>query len=144
MRTTELCLVFQSLDDLHFDGLLSRSGWRIKSGCLHDATKPFSQPEGGSSAYVFHETVWGLTMPHVQTIVLDHRLLDEEPALRMVLLHEMAHAKVMTFDNGRKRRNAHGRPFVQELRRLVDRGEECLRPEVDFYGGLKQRRSRSQ
>jgi hypothetical protein len=144
MRTEELYLVFQSLDDLHFDGLLRSSGWQIKSGCLHDGARPFSKPEGDSSAYVFHESVWGLTMPHVHTIVLDHRLLNEEPALRMVLLHEMAHAKVMTSDKGRKRRNAHGRPFVQELRRLVDRGEECLRPEVDFYAGSKQHRSGSQ
>jgi len=105
--------------------------------CLHDDTGPFSKAEADLSAYVFHERVWGITMPHVQTIVLDHRLLNEEPALRMVLLHEMVHAKVMTFDRGRARRKAHGRRFVQELRRLLDRGEECLRSEVDFYAERK-------
>ncbi len=133
MQAAELCTAFQSLDDLHFDGLLRRSGWRIKCGCLHDGTMPFLKLEGDLYAYALHQCVWGVTMPHAQTIVLDHRLLDEEPALRIVLLHEMAHAKVMTFDRRHTRRNAHGRRFVRELRRLLERGEECLRPEVDFY-----------
>ncbi len=104
---------------------------------MHDDTGPLRKREGNLSAYVFHERVWGLTMPHAQTIVLDHRLLDEEPALRIVLLHEMAHAKLMTFDSGRGQRKAHGRRFVQELRRLLGRGEECLRREVDFYAKRK-------
>jgi predicted metal-dependent hydrolase len=72
-------------------------------------------------------------MRQAQIIVLDHRLLDEEPALRMVLLHEMLHAKLMTLGSDRKQRSAHGRRFVQELRRLLGRGEECLRSEVKFY-----------
>ncbi len=76
-------------------------------------------------------------MPHARTIVLDHRLQDEEPALRMVLLHEMVHAKLISCGSRRKRCNGHGRRFVQELRRLVDGGEEVLRPEVDFYTGRK-------
>ena len=135
MQPAELCAVFQSLDDLHFDGLLGTCGWRIKSGCLHDGTSPFSKHEGDLYAYAFHERVWGLTMPHAQTIVIDHRLLDEEPALRMVLLHEMAHAKLMTLGSGEERCNAHGRRFVQELRRLLDSGEECLKPEIDFFTG---------
>src|SRR5271156_3778280 len=138
MRPAELCAVFKSLDDLHFDGLLRCHGWRIKPGCLHDDTSRVSKREGDS--YVFHESVWGLTMHHAQTIVLDHHLLDEEPALRMVLLHEMVHAKLMTVGSRRNQSNAHGRRFVQELRRLLDSGEECLRPEVDFYAGRKWRR----
>jgi hypothetical protein len=134
MRPAELCAVFKALDDLHFDGLLRCRGWRIKPGRLHDDTSPFSKHEG--DPYVFHESVWGLTMHHAQTIVLDHRLLHEEPALRMVLLHEMVHAKLMTLGSRRKQGNAHGRRFVQELlRRLLDSGEERLRPEVDFYAG---------
>lgn len=137
MQPAELYTVFQALDDLHFDGLLRTRGWRIKSGCLHDGTSPLSQPEGDLYPYVFHERVWGLTVPGAQTIVVDHRLLDEEPALRMVLLHEMVHAKLMTLGSDRMRRNAHGRRFVQELRRLLDSGEECLRHEVDFYAERK-------
>ena len=139
MRSAELSAVFQSLDDLHFDGLLRRCGWRIMPGCLNDGGRPLSKHEGDLSPYVFHERVWGLTMLHVQTIVLDRGLLDEEPALRMVLLHEMVHAKLMTLGRPRRRCNAHGRRFVQELRQLLDRGEECLRPEVDFYAGSKKR-----
>src|SRR5271170_3038958 len=135
MRSAELSTVFQSLDDRHFDGLLRRGGWRISLGCLNDGTSPPSQRERDSSAYVFHERVWGLAMRDAQTIFLDHRLLHEEPALRMVLLHEMVHAKLMTMGRRRKRCNAHGRRFVQELRRLLDSGEECLRPEVHFYAG---------
>ncbi len=139
MRSAELSAVFQSLDDLHFDGLLGRCGWRIKPGCLNDGARSLSKDEGDLSPYVFHERVWGLTMRHVQTIVLDRGLLDEEPALRMVLLHEMVHAKLMTLGSPHRRCNAHGRRFVQELRRLLDSGEECLRPEVDFYAGRKWR-----
>jgi len=137
MRSAELPAVFQSLDDLHFDGLLRRSGWRIMPGCLNDGGRPLSKHEDDLSPYVFHERVWGLTMRHVQTIVLDRGLLDEEPALRMVLLHEMVHAKLMTLGSPGRRCNAHGRRFVQELRQLLDSGEECLRPEVDFYAGCK-------
>jgi hypothetical protein len=137
MGPAELRAVFQNIDDLHFDGLLKRCGWRIKSGCLHDDTGPLLKHEGDVASYVFHQSVWGLTMHHARTIVLDHRLLNEEPALRMVLLHEMVHAKLTTLGSGRKRCNPHGRRFVQELRRLLDSGEECLRSEVKFYAGAR-------
>ena len=137
MQPAELPSVFKSLDDLHFEGILGRCGWKIKAGCLHDDKAPLLKREGDAASYVFHQSVWGLTMPHAQIIVLDHRLLDEEPALRMVLLHEMVHAKLMTFGSNRKQRSAHGRRFVQELRRLIGRGEECLRSEVKFYVGAR-------
>ena len=133
MGPAELRAVFKSLDDLHFDSLLRRCGWRIKSGCLHDDTRPLLKREGDAASYVFHQSVWGLTIRDAQTIVLDQRLLDEAPALRMVLLHEMVHAKLTTLGSGRNRRNDHGRRFVHELRRLLGRGEECLRSEVKFY-----------
>ena len=37
MHPIDLSAVFKVLDDLHFDGLLSRNGSRIRSGCLHSA-----------------------------------------------------------------------------------------------------------
>ena len=137
MQPAELLSVFKSLDDLHFEGILGCCGWQIKSGCLHDDKGPLLKREGDAASYVFHQSVWGLTVRHAQIIVLDHRLLDEEPALRMVLLHEMVHAKLMTFGSNHKQRSAHGRRFVQELRRLIGRGEECLRSEVKFYVGAR-------
>jgi len=137
VQPAEIAAVFESLDDLHFEGMLRRCGWQLKSGCLHDDKGPLLKREGDAASYVFHQSVWGLTMRHAQIIVLDHRLLDEEPALRIVLLHEIVHAKMMTLGSDRKQRNAHGRRFVQELRRLIARGEKCLRSEVKFYVGAR-------
>jgi hypothetical protein len=142
---SDLPAVFRILDDLHFDGLLERSGWRIISGCLHDAEGPasISIRENDLYDYSFHKRVWGLAMPHARTIVLDNRLLSEAPAVRVVLLHEMVHARVMTLRTGRQRGNTHGHRFIRELRRLVDRGEECLKPEIAYYAKRLSARKRS-
>ena len=133
MNPSDLPAVFQILDDLPFDGLLERSGWRIGSGRLHGAEGPVSIREDDLYAYTFHKRVWGLAMPHARTIVLDYRLLNEAPVVRVVLLHEMVHARVMILRTGRQRCNTHGHRFIRELRRLVDRGEECLKPEIAYY-----------
>jgi hypothetical protein len=137
MKPPGLCAVFRSLDNRHFGGLLGGSGWRIEPGRLYHGTSRFSKSKGGSYAYVMHRHILGVTIPHAKTIILDHRLLAEEPALRIVLLHEMAHAKLMALGDRGQGYNAHGRSFVKELRRLLALGEECLRFEIDFYEGLK-------
>jgi hypothetical protein len=129
----DLSAFFKVLDDLHFDGLLSRNGWRIRSGCLHSGRRAVPIREGEIDAYTFHARVWGLTIRSSKIIVLDDRLLNEAPAVRVVLLHEMLHARVMTLSAAPQRCDPHGRRFVQELRRLVDRGEECLKPEICYY-----------
>jgi hypothetical protein len=133
VRARDLSTVFKVLDDLHFDGLLRRNGWRISSGCLHGGKRSVPIREGEIYASAFHEHVWGMAVRSSKIIVLDHRLLDEGPAVRMVLLHEMLHARLMTLRTGHRRDNPHGRRFVQELRHLVNCGEECLKPEVHYY-----------
>jgi hypothetical protein len=47
---------------------------------------------------------------------------------RSTLLHEMCHAANLDVE-------PHGRPFVQRLQRLVDRGERDLQGQVDWYSG---------
>ena len=133
MQATDLDAVFKLLDDLHFNGRLRESGWKIASGLLHRGNGRFVRCEPDSYAYVLHKRIWGLTMPKARMILVDSRLLAEAPALRMVLLHEMVHAQVMTTQGNRTPKSAHGRRFIKELRRIARRGEECLNSEVRFY-----------
>jgi SprT-like family len=133
MQAMDLGAVFELLDNLHFNGRLRESGWKIASGLLHRGKGRFMRRERDSYAYVLHKRIWGLTMLRARMIIVDSRLLGEAPALRMVLLHEMVHAQVMTAHGNRGSKSAHGPRFVKELHRVASRGEECLNSEVRFY-----------
>jgi hypothetical protein len=139
MRATELCRVFQLLDDLHFGGQLRRSGWQVTCGHPRRGGRVPCQADD-SCAYALH--VWGLTVREKRIIIVDCGILGKESALRMVLLREMINAHSEMSSKMRNcSRSPHGLTVVRELHRMADRGEGCLQPEVRYYEGALARRA---
>lgn len=140
MHSIRLNRLFQDLDDAHFEGRLVRSGWQVVAGQLHDDGRGLESCANLSS-YVLHDHIWGATIYDKRTIVVDWRLLKKGPQLRLVLLHEMAHANLMRSSGRTRRENPHGARFVKELRRIRSQGEECLRSEIAHYVGRPGRQT---
>jgi hypothetical protein len=126
--------LFRNLDDLHFASRLQQAQWQIWFGLLH-------RPEEKAEARlrVLHDKVWGCTLPAKRLIILDSRLLGSEPALRIVLLHEMVHAKTANKASWYSFADLHGEQFLMELKRLRREGEEHLQREIRYYSRLLRR-----
>jgi hypothetical protein len=121
--------LFRNLDDLYFAARLQQAQWQIRLTLLH---RPVAK-DGEANLRVRRDKVWGCTLPPHRLIILDSRLLRSEAALRIVLLHEMIHAKIADNRSWYAFAGVHGEEFLMELKRLQDEGEEHLEPEIRYY-----------
>jgi len=121
--------LFRNLDDLHFASRLQQAQWQIKLALLH---RPVEN-DGEANLRVRRDRIWGCTLPPKRLIILDRRLLRSEAALRIVLLHEMIHAKIADNRSWYAFAGVHGEEFLTELKRLQGDGEEHLQPEIRYY-----------
>jgi hypothetical protein len=133
MRSTDLDKLFGLLDNLHFDSRLVRRGWRVVTGRLHGTNEPIAPSQRNAVRYALHDRIWAITIYDGRTIVVDRRLLKKPSELRLVILHEMAHANLEPAKPGKRLKNAHGAKFIRELHRLLNRGETCLEREIAYY-----------
>lgn len=126
--------LFEELDARHYASKISSAGFRVEMRELVGSSH--TEFYGTTGFFEVGGTELGFCIFPAKLIVIDRHLgrlpfgHDRETAIRATLLHEMAHAHVESQQRTRPGGNDHGRRYLDELRRLVRAGEDCLKGHI--------------